>query len=119
MENGGKTKVLDVLAENLEAALERGSPLKKGPSVKTIYNIKNRKHRPTLRSLEKLGKALGIEPWQLLCPAKDKLFITLCRAYNETDERGRETLLDNAEILLRRAGHGHEGRRSETGEAID
>jgi transcriptional regulator with XRE-family HTH domain len=105
-----KNSVLDVLAANVAAVLERsresGMTLAKrrGPSQKTINNIVKKRHRPTLRSLEKLARALGLEVYQLLCPVTDKDFLIVAEAYNSTDARGRQTLVDNAEILLRRAG---------------
>lgn len=113
--------VVEVLAENvikiLEKNKESGSTVsgRRGPTTKTINNIVNRRHKPTLKSIEKLARALGIEPYQLLCPIQDGDFLTIIRAYNETDDRGRETLVDNAQILLDKKKRG----RPETGEAID
>lgn len=115
-----KNKVVDVLAENVETIMESkqetGGKLatKRGPTQKTINNIVRRRHKPTLRSLEKLAKALDTEVYQLLCPLPDKAFLIILRAYNATDARGRETLCDNAEILLRKASD-----RDQTGEAFD
>lgn len=117
MENGIKTKLSDILAENVDTALENQgqSHGRKGPSTRTVYNIRKKRHRPTLRSLEKLSRQLGIEVYQLLCPARDKNFLRVAQAYNEADDRDRQYLIDNAETILRRAGE----RRSKTGEALD
>lgn len=87
-----------------------------GVSQKTINNMEHGRHNTKLTSIEKVARAFGIEAFQLLCGAADKDFLLLCRAYNVTDQRGRETLADNADILLRRAGR---DGRSETGEASD
>lgn len=121
MSNTQKNKVLDVLAENLgaymEARKETGGDVagRKGPTQKTIWNIINKKHRPTLATLEKVSKATGLQVHQLLCPQHDKNFLVVARAYNETDDRGRETLYDNAKILLDKLERG----RPQTGEAFD
>jgi transcriptional regulator with XRE-family HTH domain len=124
MQNGPSKKVLDVLAENLATILETNEESgakvhgRRGPTAKTINNIVNKRHKPTLRSLEKLCKALGIEVYQLLCPIHDRDFLTIMQAYNVTDNRGRETLFDNAAILLKKAKARRDGG-VETSESIE
>lgn len=112
MKNSHKPKALETLAENLQAYLsateETGGTVagRKGPTQKTIWNVVHKKHKPTLATLEKISKATGLEIFQLLMPMHDKDFLEICWAYNETDDRGRETLYDNAKILREKLRRG-------------
>jgi transcriptional regulator with XRE-family HTH domain len=107
----GNNEALEALADTLSKIMETrqlgGARIKelRGPAVRTINNIINRRHRPTFATLDKLAKALGMKPYQLLVPVNDTGFLTLLRAYNEADDAGREILLMNAEILLGRVAN--------------
>lgn len=67
--------IIDIVATNLEAAMERSglenqSKLMRasGVSQAHISSILRRHKAPTVSVLERLSKALRIEPWQLLLP---------------------------------------------------
>lgn len=67
--------------------------------------IKEAKTSVGLGIVEKVAKAFDVEPYQLLYPAsQQKAFLALCKAYIETDERGREFLGGTAEAMLKRRG---------------
>lgn len=75
-------------------------------SQKTINNIKHQRHDPYLGQIEKLAEALGIEPYQLLCPAPDDKFLALCLAWAQSDDRGRGDLHAIAEAVLKKRDGG-------------
>lgn len=106
-----KKNVRDVLASNLAHLMSQSPDLSSGPKLakasgvtqKTINNIVKGRHDPKLTSVEKIAKVFGVEAHQLLCPAAEQTaFLAVCRAYNETDDRGREILNATAEALLPR-----------------
>jgi transcriptional regulator with XRE-family HTH domain len=90
--------------------------------VASVARIKEQKTSVGLDILEAIAKFFKLSPFQLLIPPKekdaykllatDKSFMLLVRAYTETDERGREILLANAQIIL-----GGSRATTETGES--
>ena len=106
---GGKKTARDVLAENLSALMAAREDVNSGPklaaksgaSQKTISNILKKRHDPKLSTVEQIARVFGLEAHQLLCVnAPEDNFLLVCRAYNETDERGRQYLNATAEALL-------------------
>jgi transcriptional regulator with XRE-family HTH domain len=101
----------EVLAENLRKLMNADKNLNSdrklaavsGVAHKTINNALHAKHDIQLSRIEALAKAFRITPVQMLCPNMDSSFLTICQAYSATDDRGRETLYDNAKILLDKA----------------
>jgi transcriptional regulator with XRE-family HTH domain len=106
-----KKDAADVLADNLRTLMDANKHLDSdrklaavsGVSHKTINNALNRRHDIQLSKIEALAKAFKMTPMQMLCPNLDSTFSTICKAYSVTDDRGRETLYDNAKILLDKA----------------
>ena len=70
------SKALQVLAENLERLIASHPELNSQPKLaakakmdqKTVYRIITKQNEPSTDKLEKLAKALNLEPWQLLVP---------------------------------------------------
>lgn len=72
-----------------------------GPA--SIQRIKEAETSVGLDVVAKVAKALHVDPWQLLFPKlHDSSFVSLCRAYTDADEAGRQ-LLDAAAETVRRA----------------
>jgi transcriptional regulator with XRE-family HTH domain len=78
--------------------------------VASVARIKEQKTSVGLDILEAIAKFFKLPPSQLLIPPKerdaykllatDKNFMHILKAYTETDERGREILLANAQIII-------------------
>jgi transcriptional regulator with XRE-family HTH domain len=78
--------------------------------VGSVARIKEGTTSVGLEIVEAIAKVFKVSPFQLLIPPKerdaykllatDKNFMHILRAYTETDERGREILLANAQIIL-------------------
>lgn len=90
--------------------------------VGTVSRMKEAKTSVGVNIVEKIAGLFKMEAFELLMPPKvlklyrtirNKDFLVLCDAYNETDERGREFLLLNAQTLLQKARKG--GRGTESG----
>jgi hypothetical protein len=91
----------------------------------SAQRIKAGKTSVGLDIVESVGRAFRVPPFSLLLPSKDKSllelirdksFLTIARAYNESDERGREILLLNAELVMTRLGAaGREKQSPHTG----
>ncbi len=70
---------MDTLAANLAALMAASVELKSQAAVakragmdqRTVGRIINREHSPTVVQLERLARAFGIAPWQLLVPRFD------------------------------------------------
>ena len=113
-----KRNMLDVLADNLLAhmGLPGNEAISTGPKLagvakvdrKTLNNILNRRVYPQLDSVEKLAKALKVDPYLLLCPAEDQQFATVCKAYSVSEE-GREYLVFSANVVLQKHGRDQAG----------
>lgn len=116
----GKKSVIAVLAENLRALMAANPSLSSSPkmakrsgvSARTVNNAGNARHDPKLSSVEAMAKSFGLEAYQLLVPSVEKKFLELCRAWNETDELGKELLVGAAETALRRAHGGAQRTRA-------
>jgi transcriptional regulator with XRE-family HTH domain len=71
---------------------------------KQVYNFINGAHDPRLKGLEKVANVFGLSAWQLLAfdftdsPAENKQILALIELFNRTDEAGRNTILQVAEI---------------------
>lgn len=89
-------RITAVLSENV-GRLMKSSGLDSGPKLervakvnqKTINNIERSRHDPKLSTITKLAKALGVEAFQLLLPAEDERFLSVCRSWSKTDARGK------------------------------
>lgn len=88
----------------------------------SAQRIKEGKTSVGLDIVESVGRAFRVPAFSLLLPAKDKTllelirdksFLSIARAYNESDERGREILLLNAELVMTRlSGAGRDQKQS-------
>jgi transcriptional regulator with XRE-family HTH domain len=73
------SKTLVILSQNLlrlmegHATLKNDSQLAKPAKMdqKTIWRIVNKMNEPSIDKVEKLAKAFGVEPWELLVPGLD------------------------------------------------
>ena len=100
------------LADNLKALMgiprPGGPDLSTGPklakasgvSQKTINNMQNGRYDTQLSSIEKVAKALKVDPFILLAPADEKL-LSILQTYMQTDDRGRNGLSVAAEMARR------------------
>jgi transcriptional regulator with XRE-family HTH domain len=115
-----KRNSLEVLADNLAVwmALPGNEAISTGPKLaaaakvdrKSVNNVLRKRHFPQLDLVDKLAKALRIDPYLLLAPMEDQQFATVCRAYSVAPE-SREYLLFSAKAILEKHG------RDKTGEA--
>lgn len=104
-----KKSVITILAENLRALMAATPALSSSPKVaskggvsaRTINNAEKARHDPKLSSVEAIARRFGLETYQLLIPSEDKDFFDLCRAWNQSNEVGRELMLGAAETALR------------------
>lgn len=104
-----KRNALEVLADNLlsQMALPGNEDRSSGPKLaavakvdrKSVNNILNKRHYPQLDLVEKLAKALRVDPYILLCPAEDQQFATVCKAYSLVPD-SREYLIFTAKAIL-------------------
>lgn len=101
-----KNQPEDVLAENYKTLrdLRKGAGLWKGPGVspKTANNVEKARHNTKLQTIIRLADALGVEPFQMLLPVKDKKFLAVLQAWAQTDENERDNLHAIAEAMLKR-----------------
>ena len=71
--------LLKTLAANLAALMQASSEMpsqsavakRAGMDQRTVGRILNEEHSPTITQLERLARAFGLEPWQLLVPSLD------------------------------------------------
>lgn len=71
---------------------------------KQVYNLLNASHDARLKGLEKVANVFGLSAWQMLAtdlegkPAEAKQVLRLLERFAATDESGRHTILQVAEI---------------------
>jgi transcriptional regulator with XRE-family HTH domain len=71
---------------------------------KQVYNLLNGSHDPRLKGLEKVANVFGLSAWQMLAidlegkPAEIKQVLRLLELFTATDESGRKTIMQVAEI---------------------
>lgn len=109
---------LEILAENIEAHMAQpgNEAISTGPLLaakakldrKTVYNLLEKRHYPRLDQIEKLARALRIEPYLLMCPAVDQQFATICQAYSVAPG-DREYLVFSAKAILEKHGRDQAG----------
>lgn len=64
----------ETLARNLNYLMEkhryteRDMEQKSGVSAKTVNNMRNAKHKPSLENTEKVAAVFGLDAWQLIIP---------------------------------------------------
>lgn len=109
-----KTKAAEALRTNLRVLAERAKQDRDLTSrgngqftPKTLNNVVNGRHAPTLETLQKIADAFGIEVWQLLLPEfhagllLDPQIGRVMRAYATADEEGREMFTRTASLIER------------------
>lgn len=103
------------LAENVKKLMDdRGwnetqLEAKSGVAQRTINNLlkPERGISPTWGTIEKIAKALDVEPWMLTIPGiplellKNRSLARLVTCYMQADDKGREDTLRIAEIAVR------------------
>lgn len=105
MSNLGPNKLAQLVASNVQALVElarsSGRPIHKLPrgfSLRTLAHARGATHSMTLRTLEKLAAAFGLDPWQLLIedlPAElalDKRLAQTVRDYLKAHPAGQEAI---------------------------
>lgn len=71
---------------------------------KQVYNLLNASHDARIKGLEKIANVFGLSAWQMLAvdlegkPAEMKQVLRLLGRFAATDEAGRATILQVAEI---------------------
>lgn len=79
---------------------------------KQVYNLLNASHDPRLKGLEKVAAVFGLSAWQMLAvdldgkPSDVKQVLQLLERFSRTDEAGRQTILQVAEIAATKPGKG-------------
>lgn len=94
-----------LVASNVQALVEiaktSGRPIHKLPrgfSLRTLAHARDGEHSMTLRTLQKIATAFGLEPWQLLIPdlpaelALDKRLAQTVRDYLKAHPAGKEAI---------------------------
>ena len=114
-----RKNALEVLADNLLAhmALAGNEHLSSGPRLaaaakvdrKSVNNVLNKRHYPQLDLVEKLAKALKVDPFMLLSPMEDQAFASVCKAYSLAPE-SREYLVFTAKAILEKHGRDEAGQ---------
>ena len=95
--------------ENLNA-LARDAKI--GPA--SVQRIKDGKTSVGVDIVDKVAKSFGVEAYQLLCPSEHtKSFLVVCRAYSQTDDRGRNLLYGAAQAVLGESGNSKTGTADE------
>ena len=106
-----------VVAENVKTLVDlaqrEGRPihrLPRGFSLRTLAHARGATHSMTLRTLQRLAAAFGLEPWQLLLPdlpaelALDKRLAQTVRAYIAANAGGQKAIEAVAASVPKRAG---------------
>lgn len=74
-----------------------------GVSSKTINNMRNAKHKPTVANTDKVASVFGLDGWQLIIPGlpddliESKSLKQIVSNYAASDQEGRETVARVAE----------------------
>lgn len=77
---------------------------------KQVYNLLNASHDPRLKGLEKVAQVFGLSAWQMLAvdlddkPGDAKQIMALLERFSASDESGRKTILQVAEIAATKPG---------------
>lgn len=95
----------ETVARNVQALVELATAsgraihkLPRGFSLRTLAHAREAEHSMTLRTLQKLAAAFGLEPWQLLIPdlpaelALDKRLAQTIRDYLTAHPAGKEAI---------------------------
>lgn len=106
-----------VVAENVKTLVDlakrEGRPihrLPRGFSLRTLAHARGATHSMTLRTLQKLAAAFGLEPWQLLLPdlpaelALDKRLAQTVRAYIGAAKDGQAAIETVANLVSKKSG---------------
>jgi transcriptional regulator with XRE-family HTH domain len=111
--NARKKSALDILVDNLTElmAMPGHEHIATGPKLaevakvdrKSVNNLLKKRYSPNIETIEKLAKAFKMDVYFLLMPVEQKGFTMVCRAYSDTDERGREILLDLADSIIKKS----------------